>query len=316
MWYSGTTKILYADAQGYGYIARIKENSKITISKKNAGNRFVVCLTKEKPVANMSCNITEFPDATTRTEYSFNNTDYKYLFFGYYRGTDTEEVKKAGENVQIEIEDKTNYEEHKEQKVILDIQQEMLTGDYFVKENDGWKEVHNWDIVSFNGTENSWILTPDIAHRFRVNCDNTSLNNSNQYCTHSKTRSNWAVNDGEFSVRTPNEIYFNSSDFNTLEEFKAWLVQQNTNGTPLTFYFKCEQYKINCTETQIKALEQLNKLRLYKNVNNIFTLEDIALLQGDYEVDLQTLKGIPGPKRRQRRYRCERRYRSNWSKRR
>lgn len=209
----------------------------------------------------------------------------------------------------------TDYEEHKEQKIILDIQQEMLTGDYFVKEVDGWKEVHNWDIVSFNGTENSWILTQDIAHRFRVNYDNTSLNDSNQYCTHSKTRSNWAVNDGEFSVRTPNEIYFNSSDFNTLEEFKAWLVQQNTNGTPLTFYFKCEQYKINCTEAQIQQLEQLNKLRFYKNVNNIFTLEDIALLQAEYEVDLQTLKGIPGPKRRQRRYWCEGGYRSNWSKR-
>ena len=182
----------------------------------------------------------------------------------------------------------TDYEEHKEQKIILDIQQEMLTGDHFVKEVDGWKEVHNWDIVSFDGTENSWILTPDIAHRFRVNYDNTSLNDSNQYCTHSKTRSNWAVNNGEFSVRTPNEIYFNSSDFNTLEEFKAWLVQQNTNGTPLTFYFKCEQYKINCTEAQIKALEQLNKLRFYKNVNNIMTTEDIALLQAEYSVNLKS----------------------------
>ena len=216
---------------------------------------------------------------------------------------------------QIEVGEGTNYEEHQEQKIILDIQKEMLTGDYFVKENDGWKEVHNWDIVSFDGTENSWILTPGIAHRFRVNYNNTSLNDSNQYCTHSKTRSNWAVNNGEFSVRTPNEIYFNSSDFNTLEEFKAWLVQQNTNGTPLTFYFKCEQYKINCTEAQIKALEQLNKLRFYKNVNNIYTTEDIALLQAEYEVDLQKLKGIPGPKRRQRRYWCEGGYRSNWSKR-
>lgn len=282
MWYSGATKILYAEAQGYGYIARIKENSKITISKKNAGNRFVVCLTKEKPVANMSCDITEFPDATTRTEYSFNNTDYKWLFFGYYRGTDVEEAKKAGENVQIEIGDKTNYEEHKEQKIVLDIQQEMLSGDYFVREADGWKEVHNWNIISFNGTENSWILTPDIAHRFRVNYDNTSLNDSNQYCTHSKTRSNWAANNGEFSVRTPNEIYFNSSDFNTLEEFKAWLVQQNTNGTPLTFYFKCEQYKINCTEEQSTVLEELNNLELFEGVNNIITAEDIALLKLKY----------------------------------
>ena len=151
MWYSGTTKILYADAQGYGYIARIKENSKITISKKNAGNRFVVCLTKEKPVANMSCDITEFPDATTRTEYSFNNTDYKYLFFGYYRGTDTEEAKKAGENVQVEIGDKSDYEEHKEQKIVLDIQQPMLSGDYF--DLDRKKEVHGWNKHSFAGSE-------------------------------------------------------------------------------------------------------------------------------------------------------------------
>ena len=216
-----------------------------------------------------------------------DNIEYSIFRYAVYQNAVCNNLT-LGFMVLDKTETDRTYTQHQEENYILNIQQEMLTGDYFVKENDGWKEVHNWDIVSFNGTENSWILTPDIAHRFRVNCDNTSLNDSNQYCTHSKTRSNWAVNDGEFSVRTPNEIYFNSSDFNTLEEFKAWLVQQNTNGTPLTFYFKCEQYKINCTEAQIKALEQLNKLRFYKNVNNIFTLEDIALLQATYSVDIQT----------------------------
>mgnify|MGYP001851620629 CR=1 FL=1 len=316
MWYDPGTGKFGISTTTASMIARIKENKKITITKKNAGNRFVIATSTEKPAIGVKYKQIVADNESNRTEYSFTNENEKWLWFGVYNGTDETEKQKALEEIQVEIGDKTDYEEHKEQKIILDIQKEMLAGDYFVKENDGWKEVHNWDIVSFNGTENSWILTQDIAHRFRVNYDNTSLNDSNQYCTHSKTRSNWAVNNGEFSVRTPNEIYFNSSDFNTLEEFKAWLVQQNTNGTPLTFYFKCEQYKINCTEAQIKALEQLNKLRFYKNVNNIYTTEDIALLQAEYEVDLQTLKGIPGPKRRQRRYRCERRYRSNWSKRR
>ena len=296
MWYSGTTKILYADAQGYGYIARIKENSKITISKKNAGNRFVVCLTKEKPVANMSCNITEFPDATTRTEYSFNNTDYKYLFFGYYRGTDTEEVKKAGENVQIEIEDKTNYEEHKEQKIILDIQQEMLSGDYF--DLDRKKEVHGWNKKILTGTENTWQLYTTGTRRFGLDITGDlpkiiTGKYGTGYCTHFKVLTTTGTDLTMFFQVEPNHWYVAIVDINLrwadVTALKNELQELYNAGTPITVFYKtAETTELDLTEAQIKALEQLNKLRFYKNVNNIMTTEDIALLQAEYSVNLKS----------------------------
>ena len=295
MWYSGATKILYADAQGYGYIARIKENSKITISKKNAGNRFVVCLTKEKPVANMSCDITEFPDATTRTEYSFNNTDYKWLFFGYYRGTDVEEAKKAGENVQIEIGDKTNYEEHKEQKIVLDIQQEMLTGDYI--DLDRKKEVHGWNKYIFTGNETFTSATSGGTQIYRTTMFSTELKKDDEnvivLCNNAKgvTNKTWTSNADKDIVfgGTNGLIQFIVKEVVTLEEFKAKLQELYNLGTPVEIYYKtAEVTELDLTESQIEVSEKLNKLRFYKNVNNIFTLEDIALLQATYSVDLKS----------------------------
>ena len=45
-----------------------------------------------------------------------------------------------------------NADETQEKSYTLPIQQEMLSGDYFVKEADGWKEVHDWNkIESYNG---------------------------------------------------------------------------------------------------------------------------------------------------------------------
>ena len=80
----------------------------------------------------------------------------------------------------------------------------------------------------------------------------------------------------------------------TLEDFKEILKSNN-----IKIYYRLETpVELNLTAEQIEALEQLNKLRFYKNVNNIYTAEDIAMLQAEYEVDLQKLKGIPGPKRR------------------
>ena len=48
----------------------------------------------------------------------------------------------------------TEYVGHKQEDYLLYIQREMLKGDYFAKEADGWKEVHNFEKHSFDGNEN------------------------------------------------------------------------------------------------------------------------------------------------------------------
>ena len=216
---------------------------------------------------------------------------------------------------QIEIAEGTDYEEHKEQKVILDIQQEMLTGDYF--DLDRKKEAHTWNKKTFNGTE----VFIKAKEGFYITLNSAKIK-AQTYCEYLKNCSTatelYNVEYGTgFLYNSVKQLYIKIKGIETVEELKSFLAEMYNAGTPIEIYYQAEETtKLDLTEAQIQQLEQLNKLRFYKNVNNIFTLEDIALLQADYEVDLQKLKGIPGPKRRQRRYRCERRYRSNWSKRR
>lgn len=75
----------------------------------------------------------------------------------------------------------------------------------------------------------------------------------------------------------------------TAEEFNNAVLELYNAGTPIEIYYPTtEPTELDLTESQIQTLEQLNKLRLYKGVNNIFTLEDIALLQAKYSVDLKS----------------------------
>ena len=75
----------------------------------------------------------------------------------------------------------------------------------------------------------------------------------------------------------------------TAEKFNNAVLELYNAGTPIEIYYPTtEPTELDLTESQIQTLEQLNKLRLYKGVNNIFTLEDIALLQAEYGVDIQS----------------------------
>ncbi len=74
-------------------------------------------------------------------------------------------------NVEIGVmveEDKETgkFAEHQEETKILPIQKPMLEGDYFIKEVDGWKEVHNWGEVKLTGTENWTASTLIVAGYF------------------------------------------------------------------------------------------------------------------------------------------------------
>lgn len=70
----------------------------------------------------------------------------------------------------------------------------------------------------------------------------------------------------------------------TLEEFKTFLTSNN-----ITIYCKTvSETRLALTQEQIKALEQLDKFKTYKNVTNI-TTDSIAILDVDYEKDLETV---------------------------
>lgn len=189
----------------------------------------------------------------------------------------------------------TDYEEHKEQKIVLDIQQEMLTGDYI--DLDRKKEVHGWNKYIFTGNETFTSATSGGTQIYRTTMFSTELKKDDEnvivLCNNAKgvTNKTWTSNADKDIVfgGTNGLIQFIVKEVATLEEFKAKLQELYNSGIPVEIYYKtAEVTELDLTEAQIKALEQLNKLRLYKNVNNIFTLEDIALLQATYSVDIQT----------------------------
>ena len=183
----------------------------------------------------------------------------------------------------------TDYEEHKEQKIILDIQQEMLTGDYFDLEKK--KEVHGWNKIILTGTERFFYNSNYKYFIYAVADIKNDNNNVLVKSTHFKGIKKSESANSKDSVYTDNgsNLYFVNTDYETVEEFKAKLQELYNVGTPVEIWYKlATPTELDLTDAQIQQLEQLNKLRFYKNVNNIFTLEDIALLQATYSVDIQT----------------------------
>ena len=182
----------------------------------------------------------------------------------------------------------TDYVEHEQTDYILDIQQEMLKGDYFVKEDDGWKEVHNWNKVILDETKNyslasnnRYIFVTTLAavnEMYQINCICDKLTSTSLSTMVSSTEVNLvAVNESNINIKPNNEI-------TTVEQFKDWIQENN-----ITVYYKlATPTKITCTPEQTAVLEELSNLELFDGVNNIITAEDIALLKLKYALDVKT----------------------------
>lgn len=192
----------------------------------------------------------------------------------------------------------TDIVEHAEKNFVLDIQQEMLTGDCFVKETDGWKEVHNWSKKELTGDENITIddvsdgITQfrirDIADAEYTGSDSSDINAYSNYFKGVEYQNSW-TKDGSITVCGGYNVRIMTSKYTTVEDFKQFLKEKNTEENPVYIYYKlADQIKLNCTEEQAEVLDQLSQIRFYKGVNNIFTTEDIALLQVEYGVDIKT----------------------------
>ena len=179
---------------------------------------------------------------------------------------------------------------------LLYIQQEMLSGDYFVKEADGWKEVHNFGKYVFDGTEN-YIKSPLSDDDYLKTYANTAIISTEEIKFDGKMFATRYKNIGIYSSSTTdNRIACRSqlhtqisTEFlteNTAEAYKALLAEWKNEGKPLAvFYELINQIKLACTEAQSAVLEELNNLSLFNGVNNIITAEDIALLKLKYALN-------------------------------
>lgn len=178
---------------------------------------------------------------------------------------------------------KTDFASRQENNYILPIQQEMLKGDYFIKEADDWKEVHGWNKIILTGKEN-WIYEQSNdqfgVYDLTFPAANTSIT---QYCNYYSKYDRYVQTGNSFGT-TGQYVRISNKDTNwKLEEFKNFLQTQHNTNTPAYIWYKLESpTQLLCTKEQSAVLEELSNMDLFEGVNNIITTEDIALLKLKY----------------------------------
>lgn len=263
-----------------GSIIYVKGKNNITISSSTVQTRFRAGCINSEVTGNTNVTLYNGLNKDYSTEITINCEGYNYL------------VINATDLSSVQVEEgttSTDYIEHEQTDYILYIQQEMLKGDYFVKESDGWKEVHGFEKYIFTGNENisyssaNKVFYTDmftnkqaginnfIVNAFKVINTDSYANMTNYSCAGNSTNS---------------RIVFKYTELISIEEFKQFLKERyNAGNSVYVFYKATTPTKLVCTEEQSAVLEELNNLELFESVNNIITAEDIALLKLKYALN-------------------------------
>lgn len=182
-------------------------------------------------------------------------------------------------------DDNSEYIQNEQKEYNLAVQQEMLQNDYFDLTNI--KEGHNYE--KKNMSELAWQVSANTLQEktfdFVVMFSNEELLSTEincfSNCFKSETASYLYNNDAEGIAQSKSQIICRISKEKVadIEEFKTLLAEKNAVA-----YVKRET-KLDLTEEQKETLSQLNNLELFKGVNNIYTEQDLALLQLNYVAD-------------------------------
>ena len=196
------------------------------------------------------------------------------------------EISTVKDNIKIIIDNDNS--EQKEYNLV--VQQEMLQNDKFDLLNN--KEIHIWKKLILNGTEN-WQQSSTVSSVFYLNMQDTTQDKtkfkliSNQYLFKGILENSVTSveNNKIYGFISENilrqRILLRNDNFTTLDSFKASLAEKN-----MTLYYVSDTTtELDLTEEQKQVLNELNALELFKGVNNIYTEQDLALLQLNYTAD-------------------------------
>lgn len=193
------------------------------------------------------------------------------------------------------------YVPYKKETKILPIQRPMLEGDDFIKEVDGWKEVHKWGKVILDGIKNKFTLKHDTIqtstngfYKFELPGKIKGVNGdvNNGVCNYLKyigePNASKAVNKIGLWWEGSGISNYASLPFLTLDEANKWLQEKNTEGNPVYICYKLETpTKLPCTPEQTKILDELDNFQTYKPATNI-TTDSIAKIKLKYIADTKT----------------------------
>ena len=199
--------------------------------------------------------------------------------------------------VQIEKnEQATDYIPHESKVYNLPIQQPMLSGDTFVKENGNWFEVHGWKKVVFTGDEEfGGAGVKDVSFISSITdyvISNDIICFSNYFKSIPNVTSASDIGGKEedniiafINNHTNYRFYVKSSQYYTTT-LKSFLADKYNAGNPVYVWYKlATPTKLPCTPEQTQVLEQLYNMPTYRPVTNIFTQEDLANLKLNYVAD-------------------------------
>lgn len=184
------------------------------------------------------------------------------------------------DNIYVQLEDgniATEIEKAENQEYLVDVQQEMLEGDTFVRQDGKWYEMHNWIKIIVDGTNVKVTDTKDTGYVIQA-----LLGTKN--CKPGIGYSNRFIYDKVLTWKTPNTLifttigvylHFDRSLLGDLtinnENINAMLKKQYDSGNEIYVLGQLlEPQLLECTEAQSKVLDEIyNKAHTYKNITNI-----------------------------------------------
>lgn len=201
----------------------------------------------------------------------------------------------------VSYSNNTDYAEHEEQTFTIDVQQEMLEGDYFDLDNE--EEVHTWGKYEITGNEADlqgigWFKS-NVSRTDAYGITNERiglpvLTENTSKCTHAKYTNNVnAVNTTKYvSLNEKFYLCFPLGVAETLEEFKTLMQEQVDNGTPVTIYYKlAEPTKIPFNSEQRAVAKQIREtVHSYKDGTHVYSTDSISpIFNTRYTKDLNAV---------------------------
>lgn len=230
---------------------------------------------------NADIKIVKNLNITTGTDISktkFTLTEESTITYGFRKKDNTEwNLGETLADIQFQIERSetvTNYEKHQENTADLPLVNLKLYGinsvrDTFEKIDNIWYKKENIFIKELDGTEN-WLKSSNeeinsygISNSYFDNI--SSLTASDTMCSHAKYSEEQLI-DSTYTL-IENYMYFNTNEYTTIDEFKAFLVQEKANNKAVTVILKKTQAEyVEVSEELAKMLDKLQEFVLFKRI--------------------------------------------------
>ena len=258
-----TARALVYDTTNKKTIGTMIENNTTRYNKKTT------TITIDNTVDKKNLSVLLYCNGTVGNAYSYS---YKNIFVN--EAQDTEFIKHEGQLITFPLEQN----------------QKLMQDDYLA--NDGIHHVRNQ--IEFDGTENWQVSAKKYYLQISSKKTRYSLTKNKMLCSHFKETEGENANtkqgeffEGYYATGNRNVFFNYDNGVGGLANWKSYLAQQKTAGTPVILEYELEAEEVEAyTEGQQEAHNQLQNAKTYKTVTNVFTDKADMILK--YVADTKT----------------------------